>query len=180
MKKDCIVFKTEMNLQDYRSFYHMVSRNSRIIIGCLLGILLLIDILLGYGLKLLVLFIVYYFFTEWQIKREFDQRGNKEECYRLTDDGIENVPANGLAVFIKWEDVYKVRQNEKYIIVMKNKTSGVLFKRKEMGIELCKKVEAFMQNKLDEKVFDAINKIKVAAGIGVLLFISCLIIFLIQ
>ncbi|MFA6849014.1 MAG: YcxB family protein [Selenomonadaceae bacterium] len=177
MKKDSITFKTEMNLQDYRSFYHIVSRNSRITIGCLLGTLLLIDILLGYGLKFLVMLIVYYFFMEWQIKREFNQRESKEECYRLTQDGIENIPGKGLKVFIKWEDVYKVRQNEKYIIVMKNKTSGFLFKKKEMGIELCKKVEVFMESKLDKKVFDVINKTKFVIGIGFLFFIACLISF---
>jgi len=142
------------DLKDYREFVWALSGKGNMI-WTLLLICYVIYNQYWFGGIFLVLYFTYVEIARRKSSKKYFETykiKHKETIYTFSEDNIEIVKTDGSHTsYIKWEEVYKVKQTKKIFILMTSTVTGEIIPKRFMSQEQIALLEELVKKKLDFK-----------------------------
>lgn len=155
MEKENIEVQIEFTHNDIRRFYYSSQLSTiTFMVLILLGTLLSS---FGNGLIFLIFVVLYFMQIEYRI-RNYD---SKEEKYIFSEDGIENIMKKGShVVSVKWDNLVKIIETNKFIFMYHNKTAAFVLPKKCLDAVELKSIKELTKRKVDSNIYSKMNYFK--------------------
>lgn len=187
MEEKNIQVTSRIELQDYRNSQNLNEEKSTYLFyGCFI-ILILIDIIekeLSGVIRIIIFWGLFEVFSRVITKKRFEsnKRCCKEETVTFNLSGIEIIKTDGSGTeYIKWDELYGVKQNKNIIIFMTGTPSGYVLPKRFLTEEQLADLEDLIKSKLDLKLLKKSKRFKyLLIGLVVPIIVALIDVFIKQ
>lgn len=166
MAEKNIQVTSRIELQDYRNSQNLNGEKSTYLFyGCII-ILILIDLIekdLSGVIRNIIFWGLFEVFIRVITKKHFEsnKRCRKEETVTFNSSGIEIIKTDGSGIeYIKWDELYGVKQNKNIIIFVTGTPSGYVLPKRFFTEEQLADLEGLIKIKLDSKLLKESKRFK--------------------
>lgn len=156
----------KIGLQDYRNSQKLNEEKWTYLFYGIFIIIILIDIIekeLSGVIRITIILGFLEVFSRLTTKKRFEtnKRCRKEEIVTFNSSGIEIIKTDGSGTeYIKWDELYGVKQNKNIIIFMTGTPSGYALPKRFLTEEQLADLEGLIKIKLDSKLLKKSKRFK--------------------